>query len=292
MNYEHSISKALKGALVLPLCDCSKYVIFSDCHRGCGKTNDNFTGNEFIFVAALKYYFNNNYTYIELGDGDELWENRSFESIKRAHPDSFNMLSCFYNCKRYYSVYGNHDMVKKHASYIRKHCHSFYCYDDMCKKNLFPDVHFYPSIVLENEDKSIKICMMHGHQTDFFNNNLWPVSRFLVRYFWRPLEFFGIPDPTNAAKNNTKKKKSEKHIVNYAKKYDCLFITGHTHNPMSAHAGSPYFNSGSCVSPYGITCVEIKNQSVSLVKWSLSTKKCQDVYIKRETLGSATDLTY
>jgi hypothetical protein len=36
------ISKAFQGACRLPLCKNSKYIIFSDCHRGTGRANDNF----------------------------------------------------------------------------------------------------------------------------------------------------------------------------------------------------------------------------------------------------------
>jgi hypothetical protein len=42
MGYETRISKAFEGALKLPLSDNSKYVLFSDCHRGVGTSNDNF----------------------------------------------------------------------------------------------------------------------------------------------------------------------------------------------------------------------------------------------------------
>ena len=33
------------------------------------------------------------FTYIELGDGDELWENRSMKQIIEAHGDVFSLLS-------------------------------------------------------------------------------------------------------------------------------------------------------------------------------------------------------
>mgnify|MGYP000394021168 CR=1 FL=1 len=74
MGYETRISKAFEGALKLPLSDNSKYVLFSDCHRGVGTSNDNFLKNQHLYFAALQHYYQNNFTYIELGDGDELWE--------------------------------------------------------------------------------------------------------------------------------------------------------------------------------------------------------------------------
>ena len=95
MGYHSRIDHAFEGALRLPLNMDSKYVIFSDCHRGTGEANDNFIKNEFIYIAALNYYFNKNFTYIELGDGDELWENRSMDAIKNMHQQSFDILSDF-----------------------------------------------------------------------------------------------------------------------------------------------------------------------------------------------------
>ena len=92
MGYETRISKAFEGALKLPLSDNSKYVLFSDCHRGVGTSNDNFLKNQHLYFAALQHYYQNNFTYIELGDGDELWENRSFNRILEIHSNVFWLL--------------------------------------------------------------------------------------------------------------------------------------------------------------------------------------------------------
>ena len=75
MSTEKRITEALEGALRLPLTPQSRYILMSDCHRGTGNANDNFLKNEYLYLAALQYYFAGNFTYIELGDGDELWEN-------------------------------------------------------------------------------------------------------------------------------------------------------------------------------------------------------------------------
>lgn len=60
MGYETRISKAFEGALKLPLSDNSKYVLFSDCHRGVGTSNDNFLKNQHLYFAALQHYYQNN----------------------------------------------------------------------------------------------------------------------------------------------------------------------------------------------------------------------------------------
>ena len=48
----------------------------SDCHRGQGTEGDNFLKNQNLFLGALEYYNHRGFIYIELGDGDELCENR------------------------------------------------------------------------------------------------------------------------------------------------------------------------------------------------------------------------
>ena len=113
MSFSARMSESLEQALTLPLYPDSKYILFSDCHRGDGRADDNFLKNELVYLAALSYYEKAGFTYLELGDGDELWENRSIRTIREMHPHSFEMLEKFNRKKRLYMVYGNHDMVKK-----------------------------------------------------------------------------------------------------------------------------------------------------------------------------------
>ena len=95
MGYYSRISKSFEGALRLPLNRNSKYVLISDCHRGVGNSNDNFLKNQNLYFAALQHYYKAGYTYIELGDGDELWENRSMKQIIETHSNVFLLLSRF-----------------------------------------------------------------------------------------------------------------------------------------------------------------------------------------------------
>lgn len=96
MSYHSRLQKAFEGALRLPLNHCSKYVLFSDCHRGIGSSNDNFLKNQTLYTASLQHYLKTGYTYIELGDGDELWENRDMTQIIESHSNVFQLLSQFY----------------------------------------------------------------------------------------------------------------------------------------------------------------------------------------------------
>lgn len=285
MSSDARITKAFENALALPLNSCSKYILFSDCHRGTGSANDNFLKNEFLYLAALNYYFQRNFTYLELGDGDELWENRSIRRIKEAHQRTFELLSRYYANGRMYAVHGNHDIVKQNPKYLKKHFHSYFCSQRMCEFPLFPDITFYSGIILQDSLRKKDIYLTHGHQSDLLNSTLWPLSRFLVRYVWKPLERLGIPDPTSAAKNNKRKKESEQVLADWARKNRHILIAGHTHHPMTGSASSPYFNTGSCVSPDSITGIEIEDRRITLVKWSISARRDLTLYAFRETLG-------
>ena len=263
-HFYRRIHKAFDNALHLPLTNHSKYVLFSDCHRGIGNANDNFLKNEFLYMAAMEHYYQTGFSYLELGDGDELWENPSMKKIKEAHPSCFQLLFRFHSAGRFYSLYGNHDMEKKYGCSHTPSYSGIILKDIHCKKDIY---------------------ITHGHQVDFLNSTLWPLARFLVRYLWKPLERLGIPDPTSAAKNNTRKKKSEKRLTMWAASTNRLLITGHTHHPMIGTLSSPYCNTGSCVHPGSITCIEIENRCLTLIKWSMQAGNDMALYVKREKLG-------
>lgn len=265
MSYTKRLNRAFQSAPELPITDDTKYVFFSDCHRGNGGNNDNFLKNENAYLAALEYYYKNNFCYIEVGDGDELWENRKLSQITEIHEKVFSLLSRFLDAKRLHLLYGNHDMIKKEMPNI------------------------YEALVLRLENISIELRVTHGHQADILNSVLWKLTRFLVRYLWAPLESFGILDPTSAAKNNTRRKKTENRLLHYARENDCLILCGHTHRPALGTSESPYFNCGSCVHPNGITCIELTGLNVKLIRWHTCVKPstCTNsypLYICREIL--------
>lgn len=280
MSYQKRLDHAFKNAPLLPVDSSTKYVFFSDLHRGIGNTNDNFLKNSSNYLAALQYYYQYGFTYVEVGDGDELWENKKLEPILEAHNDVFEQLCRFYHANRLYMLYGNHDIVKK---------------DIPCILNCIP---FYESLLLRSKQPPVDMYVTHGHQADLLNSVFWKLARFLVRYLWAPLEAFGIQDPTSASKNNKKKEKIEKKLIDYALNKDCLLLAGHTHRPYLGNTGSPYYNCGSCVRPGYITCIELCGYSISLIKWYSTAEKSRHfgniytgcppafpIYIKREVLA-------
>lgn len=285
MSYHSRLRHAFENAPVFPLNGKTRYVLFSDCHRGNGSSNDNFLKNQNLYFTALRYYFDRGFTYVELGDGDELWENRKMSRIIELHDNVFRLLSLFHKQNRLIMLYGNHDMEKKKRNYSDTVCESYFCMESQCREPLFPGLKFYQGIVLENPCNGFRLYLTHGHQADFFNSTCWKLARFLVRYFWRPLEHFGVLDPTSAAKNYVHKDRTEQRLSSYAHENQISLITGHTHRPR-LHASSPhYMNTGSCVHPLCITCIEVEQHKITLVKWELSVKPDRTLYVERTVLS-------
>ncbi|MCI8624362.1 MAG: serine/threonine protein phosphatase [Provencibacterium sp.] len=263
----------------------SKFIIMSDCHRGQGNMNDNFMQNQQVYFGALRHYLRAGFTYIELGDGDELWENRGMEPVIEAHSDVFWLLSQFYQRGRLYLLYGNHDIVKSRRSFAVERCRHYYCEATRCCEPLFPDITITEGLVLESRETGQKIFLAHGHQGDWLNDLLWPAARFLVRYIWGPLEAIGFTAPTGAGRAREKREMVEQELAAYAQLQGRILIAGHTHRPVFSRPGKGlYFNDGSCVHPRCITGLEIENNHISLVKWAVATRDDQLLYVARELL--------
>ncbi|GLC32778.1 metallophosphoesterase [Clostridium omnivorum] len=280
------ITKVFESAEQIPFDNSSRIVLISDCHRGDGNWADDFSKNQNLYYAALTYYYNQKYIYIELGDGDELWENKSFYDIVHIHSDAFSLLKRFYNEERAYFIYGNHDMVKNNNNFVKNNLYEYY--DERQKRNvpLFENIKLHEGLILRHKVTNDKILLIHGHQVDYLNSTLWKISRFLVRYLWKPLESYGVNDPTSAAKNYEKKEAVGKKLTEWVIKEKHVLIAGHTHRPIFPETNEPpYFNDGSCVHPRCITAIEINYGNISLVKWTMKTKFDGTLFIGREVLA-------
>ncbi|PIE48927.1 MAG: serine/threonine protein phosphatase [Flavobacteriales bacterium] len=268
------LDNAYKKAKKLSINQDSKIIFFSDIHKGDNSYADDFSHNMLIYQKAITEYYKAGFTYIELGDGIELWENYSFEPIYKAHSSTFALLKMFYDENRLYLLYGNHDMIFGDPLVVEKMLHKVFPPKNIKQKKRLFNLKYYESMLLEVEGTDKTIFLIHGHQADWFNYRFWKVSRFFVRYFWKPLQkWFNIKDPTSPAKNYKNlisvEKKLKKWIV---KNNNQMVIAGHTHRPRFPDPGLlPYFNDGSCVHPFSIIGIEILNLEISMVKWH--TKK-------------------
>lgn len=287
MQYESRIiNKILKNSAILKIDDNSKIVFISDCHRGDGTYNDALLHNKNIYKSSLRFYLKNDFTLIELGDGDELWKNKNMTDIAYTYSDIFKILVEFNKDKRLYMIYGNHDMAKSNKDFAAKQ-------EKILNKislgfgkevvDLYSNVHFYESIVLKYLKSNKDIIAFHGHQVDFMNCNLNKFSRFLVRYIWKVLEgVAGFKEPVSPSNNYKKGNLIDEKLDELSKKERAMIICGHTHNDIFPESSkSIYFNDGCAVFPTSQTCIEIDGGRISLVKWNVDVNEKNILCVKR-----------
>lgn len=271
LHIKSSLNKVFRNNTVsIELNPNSKIVLFSDLHRGIGDWADDFMHNSLIFSNALHHYLNSGFTYIELGDGDELYENRRLVDIVRAHGDIYWLLNQFHEDNRLVYLWGNHNLQMRNRKWREK------ALREACShiQDLFLDLEVHETVMLGD-----KIFLFHGHQGDAINDMFAPLGRFMVRNFWRPLQTgLGMKDPTSPAQNVRKRNKMENAILDWAREKKVVAIAGHTHRPMFSSLSKQqretgleeepyYFNCGSGVHPRCVTCLEIQDMGIELVKW-------------------------
>ncbi|WP_028283245.1 metallophosphoesterase family protein [Olleya marilimosa] len=280
------LDRAYNNAKVVAFDDDSKFILFSDCHRGDNSFADDFANNRNIYYHALKHYYVQGFAYAELGDGDELWENNSFESILYAHKNVYGLMQLFHKQKRLHMIWGNHDMVYRDPNYVKKNLHSFFDPKVGADVELFGDIEYNEAIILKHKDTQQELFLTHGHQADWWNYTFWKWSRFMVRVLWKPLNVMGIADPTSPAKNYKELIKVERRTKKWiTENNNIMTVVGHTHRPRFPEPGDvAFFNDGSCVHPRSITGIEIENGAISLIKWQIATKEDGTLQIVRVLL--------
>lgn len=280
------LDRAFKNAKTVDFDDNSKFILFSDCHRGDNSFADDFANNRNIYFHALSHYFKEGFDYLELGDGDELWENLSFESILHAHKNVFLLLKQFHDLNKLHMIWGNHDMVYRDPKFVKKLLTTYFDPKTGKDEDLFRGIEYHEAIVLKHCDTNQKIFLTHGHQADWWNYLFWRWSRFMVRILWKPLNVMGIADPTSPAKNYKELIKVERRAKKWiAENNNLITVFGHTHRPRFPEPGDiAFFNDGSCVHPRSITGLEIENGAISLIKWQIATREDGTLQIVRVLL--------
>ncbi|BBF42250.1 hypothetical protein lbkm_0932 [Lachnospiraceae bacterium KM106-2] len=270
MRTNKRLTEAYNQAQVKYFDKDSKYIFFSDLHRGDDSISDEFSRNQALFVNALDYYYRNGYFYVEAGDGDELWEHPEFRHIRAAHTDVFTAMKRFYEEKRFIMMYGNHNIFIKNSEYVRKYYYQFFDeYQDELKE-FFPGLKPLGSLVLKQKETGQEILVVHGHQGDLMNDQLWFINCLLLRYFWRYIHLVGFKNPSSPARNQFKRHKVEKNYTKWIAENHIMLICGHTHRMKFPKKGQlPYFNIGCGVHTKGITGIEIVNNEIMIVQWRM-----------------------
>lgn len=285
MRADRRLTQAFRNAARVKFDKDSKYVFFSDCHRGDDSVSDEFARNQSIVLSALKYYYDNQFTYVEVGDGDDLWEHENFKYIRSAHMDIFTILKKFFEEKRFYMIYGNHNIYLKHPKYVRDNY--YYFYDEYRERNerLFYKLRPIESLVLIQRESGQKIFVVHGHQGDLLNDQLWFISMLAVRYFWRFMHLVGVRNPASPAKNYFKRHKMERKYTKWLEKHSIMLICGHTHRmKYPRKCDIPYFNTGCCVHTKGVTTIELVQNEIALVQWRMMAGEEGEMRIIRKVI--------
>lgn len=264
------LNDVYKKAKRIKFNDRSKFIFFSDIHRGDNSLADEFAHNQNIYYYALNHYLEEGYTYIELGDGDEMWEHSHFKHLVNAHSDVYLLLKEFYDDDRFIMLYGNHNMIFKHDFFVKRELYKFFDEYEEEKRPLYPGIEVEEAVILEHEDTGGEILLTHGHQGDFINDQIWFLTMLISRYFWRLLHIIGFQNPASPAKNRHKRHKIEKNYSKWIREHEVMMIIGHTHRPKFPKDGEEsYFNPGCCVHPRNITGIEIENGMITLVDWRI-----------------------
>jgi len=279
---EKRLTKAFKNAKTEYFDKNSKYIFFSDIHRGDDSVSDEFARNQNLFLHALNYYYKEGYKYIEAGDGDELWEYKNFRVIRLAHTDVFTVIKKFYDDDRFIVLYGNHNIYLKSNHFVKKNYYEYYDEYNQKRVELFKGLIPQEALILKHKDSCQEIFVLHGHQGDFMNDQLWFLAMLLLRYFWRYLHIVGFDNPTSPARSLYKRHKVEKAYDKWIEKHKIMLICGHTHRQKFPKPdGLPYFNTGCCIRSRGISGIEIINDEILMVDWRISSDENGNLRILR-----------
>lgn len=270
MKTEKRLAKSYKEAEIEYFDKDSKYIFFSDMHRGDDSVSDEFARNQAIILHALNYYHHNSYIYVEAGDGDELWEHKKFKHIRLAHKDIFIVLKKFFDDDKLRVLYGNHNIFLKNKDYVRKNYYEFYDEYNQKRVDLLHGIKPLEALLLRHRTTNQEILVVHGHQGDLMNDQFWYISMFLLRYFWRYLHIVGFSNPSSPARNHYKRHKVERNYNKWIKKQKVMLICGHTHRAKFPKKDElPYFNTGCCINTRGIPGIEIVNDNILMVDWRI-----------------------
>jgi len=306
-NMERVLSKALRFGITS---DSAKVVIFSDHHRGLGDGADDFVNCKEVYLKALDYYYENGYTLILLGDVEEFWECVPIMVMKK-YKDVITSEARFHNDARLVKIFGNHDDLWQESLFRAATLPAE-----------FKGLKIYEGLVIELKDlesnKELDLVMIHGHQGTLGSDVFSGISRWFVRWFWRPIQqIFKIKLNETPATNIELQSRHDRTMYRWAKsRGNTLLFCGHTHQPVfmsnthldelmekrNAHQTQEleneieeisktsteideqnkipcYFNSGCCSFEDGdITGLEISSGKIQLMKWQLESGKS----IKRE----------
>jgi UDP-2,3-diacylglucosamine pyrophosphatase LpxH len=293
MGNHRRLTKLFNNAERIKFSNADKFVFFSDVHRGNNSWADEFAINETIYSYAIQHYFDAGFIYVEVGDGDELLKFKHVEEIRIAHEHVYRILQKFHKKSRFYFIFGNHDIEYRNPEIVQKKLNWLINRITDKKEVLFENFKIQEALVFQHDESGIELFVVHGHQgDDLFHRFIW-LNRVLLRTFWRPLQLMGFQDPSSIAQNMNKRQKVEEQLIKWAGDHNQLMLCGHTHKERFPKKHKPpYFNDGSCVHPRWITCIEIADGKIALVRWRIKPNKKGHLVVKRTVLKGPKQLDH
>lgn len=255
-----------------------QFIIFSDQHKGNKDRGDDFKDNEANYIAALDYYYQHQFHFINLGDAEELWKYKPSQVLPQ-NQQALLAEAKFHHAGRYTRTFGNHDLLWKNKLDVTL--------------NLQPvfgkELPVYEGLVLQMNmaGEMLEVFLTHGHQGDTMSDNN-AFSTWLVAHIWAPIQRF-LQLNVNTPANDFYLRDKHNHLMYewVSRRKNILLVTGHTHKPVFAsgkYAEQPehtinapempvdmkpsYFNTGCCCYNDGdITGIEIAGGYIRLIKW-------------------------
>lgn len=277
-----------------------KFIIFSDQHKGNKTWADDFLASEKTYIAALEQYNNEGYTYINLGDCEELWKFNPLQILP--HIENSLAAEAAFQPDRYFRTFGNHDILWKSKLDVQLLLNSYF------NKALT----VYEGIILhiKNGEKPLEVFLTHGHQGDVMSDNN-AFSTWIVAHIWMPIQRYLQLNINVPSKDYTLRHQHNQLMHEWSSlRNNLLLITGHTHQPVFAsgrYYNHPetsietktlevkpcYFNTGCCCFSDGdITGIEISEGMIRLVKWHSKNETAEKIILEEVSLKKlSTDLT-
>jgi len=203
----------------------TRLIVFSDHHRGNRDGADDFRKCEAAYNAALEHYFNAGYTLLALGDAEELWENRPGQVLE-AYDTSLRLEARFNAAGRYLRFWGNHDDEWRNEGAVKKSLEPLGLACPVWESLRMP--------VKQGGQPMGTLFFVHGHQGTLESDRFGAVSRFIVRWAWRPIQRLTGTSATTPAKDYELRQGHDGAMYDWAasKGEGLVLITGHTHRPV------------------------------------------------------------
>ena len=206
-----------------------RIVIFSDQHRGARNGADDFRRCERAYNAALAYYYHMGYTLIVLGDAEELWEERP-GSVIRTYRHTLELEARFHQAGRYLRVWGNHDDDWRFPDKVTRYLAPIF------GEQPLPVPEGYLFDMRHNGKRLGELLLVHGHQGSATSDRFAGLSKFFVRYLWRPFQRLTNYSVNTPATDWSLRAARDRGMQQWAASQSAptVVICGHTHRPVFA----------------------------------------------------------